>query len=74
MSSLIDGTRSRPTSSRPGRGRTGSGRVGGGRPGPNPDLARKLLTVAFRPSGLTMLLIAAVVVVTLVSASSDLTG
>src|SRR3546814_9854179 len=46
----------------------------GGRPGPNPDLARKLLTVAFRPSGLTMLLIAAVVVVTLVSASSDLTG
>lgn len=74
MSSLIDGTRSRPASARPGRGRAGGGRVGGGRPAPNPDLARKLLTVAFRPSGLTMLLIAAVVVVTLVSASSDLTG
>ncbi|OYD71768.1 cell division protein PerM [Rhodococcus sp. OK302] len=64
MSFLIDRTRPEPA-----RGRT-SLRA----PAPDSDQARTLLTVAFRPSGMTILLISAVVVVTLVSASSDLTG
>ncbi|WP_328813249.1 cell division protein PerM [Rhodococcus sp. NBC_00297] len=45
-----------------------------GRFGPNPDEARMLLTVAFRPVGLLLAVVTAVVLVTLVSANSDLTG
>lgn len=65
MTSLIDRTRPRPTRSRRPDGRTAA---------PDPDQTRTLLTVAFRPSGMAVLLISAVIVVTLVSASSDLTG
>ncbi|MBY6709430.1 hypothetical protein HQ308_21805 [Rhodococcus sp. BP-241] len=45
-----------------------------GRFGPSPDEARMLLTVAFRPVGLLLAVVTAVVLVTLVSANSDLTG
>ncbi|MGB6180377.1 MAG: DUF6350 family protein, partial [Rhodococcus sp. (in: high G+C Gram-positive bacteria)] len=45
-----------------------------GRLGPTPDEARMLLQVAFRPVGVLLALSAAAVLVTLVSANSDLTG
>ncbi len=69
MNSLTDRTRPRPSSGQQTRGRT-SLRT----PTPEADQTRTLLTVAFRSSGMAILLISAVVVVTLVSASSDLTG
>lgn len=69
MNSLTDRTRPRPSAGQQTRGRT-SLRT----PTPEADQTRTLLTVAFRSSGMAILLISAVVVVTLVSASSDLTG
>lgn len=69
MNSLTDRTRPRPTSGQPTRRRASLRTTS-----PEADQARTLLTVAFRPSGMAILLIAAVIVVTLVSASSDLTG
>ncbi|NMN96559.1 DUF6350 family protein [Antrihabitans stalactiti] len=39
-----------------------------------PDLGRRLLVVAFRPAVVTLTMVAALIVVTLVAANSDLTG
>jgi hypothetical protein len=44
------------------------------RPVPDADEARALLAVAFRPAGVTVVLLSALIVVTLVVANSDLTG
>ncbi|MFC9760697.1 DUF6350 family protein [Rhodococcus jostii] len=44
------------------------------RPVPDADEMRALLAVAFRPAGVTVVLLSALIVVTLVAANSDLTG
>lgn len=60
MSSLLDTPTKRP----------------GDRPAPtlNPDLARRLTLVAFRPAVVALTAIAAIIIITLVAANSDLTG
>lgn len=59
MSSLIDRAQRQTT---------------GRRPAADPDEVRKLLTVAFRPAAVTLVLLSVLVVVTLMAANSDLTG
>ncbi len=56
------------------RGRTGPRRESRSRPSPTPEQVRVLLSVALRPSLLTVLAIATCMLVALVAANSDLTG
>lgn len=75
MSALLEGgRRPRPRAARraPPRNRSPRGAAAG--PPLTPEHARVLLAVAFKPSGCALVSAAALVVITLVAASSDLTG